>query len=192
MDNNNQKKSFSKKVIAFTTSVAFITAAVGISVAIASLTFTTNNLQSDTALTVDANGTLTIGNSTATLITIGRTGQLVAFPGNASTSGTFTISATGTPIVAHLSATGTVGPLTFVTPYLCTSSAITVNGATAGDAVYAAPTPTSTGVETFSSTVWSAYVSTTSMAAVRICVVSPTSGLITIGSQIWRADVWKH
>jgi hypothetical protein len=157
-------------------------------------------------------GTLLIGNSTTTGITIGRSGQTVSFPGNASTTGTATfLSAltqsggtaslatttvggsltinSGAPILKHLSATSSI---TFgvIASSSCATATMTVTGANAGDNVYAAPTPVASGIETVSAS-WSAYASSTSLIAIKAC--NPTiTNTASVAAEVWRADVWQH
>ncbi len=89
---NKQDGTFGKKVIAFITSFAFIASAIGVSVALAAITFSNTSITGDSSLVslliggggmVDsaASSTLFIGNSNATTLTLGRGGQLAAFPG---------------------------------------------------------------------------------------------------------------
>ncbi len=138
-----------------------------------------------------AAGTLLIGNSTTTGITIGRAGQTVTFPGNASTSGTFVIGGGGTPIVTHLSASSTVnfGAIASTT---CVYQPLTATGTVAGDSVYAAPIPTASGIETSTNTLWVAYASTTNIVAIKACNIGTGSSFTPSATQIWRVDVWRH
>ncbi len=112
---NLQGSTFGRKVIAGVTSVAFITAAVGVSVAIAAITFSNTSMTGDSSfisLLIGATGgidstassTVLIGNQNATTITVGRTGQSVSFPGNVTITGTRAIGG-GTAIITEVCAT---------------------------------------------------------------------------------------
>ncbi|KKW16092.1 MAG: hypothetical protein UY56_C0022G0001 [Parcubacteria group bacterium GW2011_GWA1_50_14] len=58
----------------------------GAGVAGAALTFTATQFTGDGALTINASTTMNIGTTDTTVITVGRAGQTVAFPGNVSSS----------------------------------------------------------------------------------------------------------
>lgn len=138
---------------------------------------------------IDRSGVISIGTSTATTMTVGRSGQNVIFPGNASSTGTFSIGATGKPISGHLSATSSI---TFgvIASSTCQTATVTVTGANAGDTTVATPTPVSNGIDT-ASTTWNGWVSSSGTVTVRAC--NPTgSNTVSIAAQTWRADVWQH
>ena len=59
----------------------------GASIAVASLTFTGTSISGDSGVLIDSSSTISIGTSTATGITIGRSGQTTTFPGNVSIVG---------------------------------------------------------------------------------------------------------
>src|SRR3989344_967900 len=261
---NYKKQSFYKKVIAFLSSVGFITAAFGVSVTLGALTFSATEIQSDGTLVIDStstmsvgassattitigrsgqvvqfrgsisssiidisstisigtasatiitigratttvsfpgvvsssridgSGEMTIGTSTATAINIGRSGQYVRFLGNVSTTGSFTFSATGTPVLQNLSVTSSIDFEVLDGP-ICSSTPFSLAGAVVGDIAMASPLATLpvTGIEAFSSTSWSAYVSSSDIVAVRVCFNNVSSS-IDIGAQIWRVSVWKY
>ncbi len=141
------------------------------------------------SINIDRSGTIAIGTSSATTITIGRSGQNVVFPGNASTTGTFTVGGGGAPIVRHLSATSSI---TFgvIASTTCSIATASVTNATSGDAVVATPLPVASGIDTVSST-WSAWVSASNTVTVRAC--NPTfSNTASVAAQTWRFDVWQH
>src|SRR3989344_1300592 len=225
---NYKKQSFYKKVIAFLSSVGFITAAFGVSVTLGALTFSATEIQSDGTLVIDStstmsvgassatiitigratttvsfpgvvsssridgSGEMTLGTSTATAINIGRSGQYVRFLGNVSTTGSFTFSATGTPVLQNLSVTSSIDFEVLDGP-ICSSTPFSLAGAVVGDIAMASPLATLpvTGIEAFSSTSWSAYVSSSDIVAVRVCFNNVSSS-IDIGAQIWRVSVWKY
>ena len=58
----------------------------GISIASAALTFSGSNISGDGAINIDGANTISIGNSTATGITIGKTAQTLTLPGNLNLS----------------------------------------------------------------------------------------------------------
>src|ERR1019366_9792425 len=84
------KSKQARNLTAFVASVFFISAAVGVSFAFASLTFTGTNITGDSGTTIDATGTITVGASSATGITIGRSGITATFPGTVTITGTTT------------------------------------------------------------------------------------------------------
>jgi len=138
---------------------------------------------------IDATGNMEIGTSTATNIRIGRAGQFVSLQGNASTSGSFAISATGTPIIAHLSSSSVIGFGALIGA-TCQDTAVTSTGASVGDVVLiGAPAVGTSSVP--SGLGWYGYVSSTDIVVIRGCnnLVSST---ITTNSSTWRVDVWKH
>src|ERR1017187_6021308 len=59
----------------------------GASVAFAALTFSGTSITGDSNSIIDATGTISIGASSATGITIGRSNQTTSFPGNVSIAG---------------------------------------------------------------------------------------------------------
>src|ERR1017187_9600617 len=59
----------------------------GVSIAFASLTFSGTSITGDSNSIIDATGTISIGASSATGITIGRSNQTTSFPGNVSIAG---------------------------------------------------------------------------------------------------------
>jgi hypothetical protein len=83
-------KSKARNLGAFIASVFFVSLAVGASLAFASLTFTGTNITGDSGTIIDATGTITIGASSATGITVGRSGITATFPGTVTITGTTT------------------------------------------------------------------------------------------------------
>jgi len=82
--NKSMKKIFSS----FTIPIIIIAiAACGASIAFASLTFTGTNITGDANAIIDTAGTVSIGTSTATGITIGRTGVTTTIAGSIKASG---------------------------------------------------------------------------------------------------------
>jgi hypothetical protein len=59
----------------------------GVSIAFAALTFSGTSITGDSNSVIDATGTISIGTSTATGITIGRTGVTTTFPGTVAVTG---------------------------------------------------------------------------------------------------------
>lgn len=81
---------FTKKSLALVSSIVFVAITVTVSVAFASLTFNGTSINGDSNSSVDATGTITIGASSATGITIGRAGITATFPGTVTITGTTT------------------------------------------------------------------------------------------------------
>src|ERR1035441_1028566 len=67
-----------------------MSAVVVVSFAFASLTFTGTNITGDSGTIIDATGTITIGASSATGITVGRSGITATFPGTVTITGSTT------------------------------------------------------------------------------------------------------
>lgn len=131
---------------------------------------------------IDRSGVISIGTSSATTVTIGRSGQAVSVNSSLSVGG-------GTAISKHISATSS---LTFgvIASTTCASRTATVTGANATDTVVATPTPVASGIDT-ASTTWVAWLSSAGQATVRAC--NPTfSNTASIAAQTWRFDVWQH
>src|ERR1017187_9955415 len=84
------KSKQARNLTAFVASVFFISAVVGVSFAFASLTFTGTNITGDSGTIIDATGTITIGASSATGITVGRSGITATFPGTVTITGSTT------------------------------------------------------------------------------------------------------
>ena len=76
-----------KKIIAFVGSFWFIFAAVGVSVALATLTLGGSSITGDSNSTIDATGTISIGPSQATGIQIGHSNITSTFPGDVVVDG---------------------------------------------------------------------------------------------------------
>ncbi len=70
------------KISAFLLAFLFVMAVVGVSAASASLTFTNNNVTGDNGATIDASGTVSIGTSQASGITIGSPSNLTTLTGS--------------------------------------------------------------------------------------------------------------
>src|ERR1039458_8269386 len=62
----------------------------GVSIAFASLTFSGTGISGDSGVVVDGSGTITIGTSSSTAITIGRSGITATFPGTVTITGSTT------------------------------------------------------------------------------------------------------
>lgn len=79
------KKTFFDK-IKKSVGLTLLLLVLSVSVAAAALTFTGTQLTGDGALTINASTTMNLGTSETTVITIGRAGQTVSFPGSVSSS----------------------------------------------------------------------------------------------------------
>src|ERR1039457_2568907 len=84
------KSKQARNLTAFVASVFFISAVVGVSFAFASLTFTGTNITGDSGMIIHATGTIKIGASSSTGITIGRSGITATFPGTVTITGSTT------------------------------------------------------------------------------------------------------
>lgn len=76
-----------RRLPAFVISLIIVAIAGGVSIAFASLTFTATSITGDSNTLVDTTGTISIGASSATGITIGRSGITATFPGTATITG---------------------------------------------------------------------------------------------------------
>jgi hypothetical protein len=95
------------------------------------------------------------------------------------------------PILKHLSlAVGNLISSQIGAGSCGTYGTITINGATTGNTVLAAPTPVSGGIESTDLS-WNAYVSTDNTILIRACNLS-SSNVNTPDTQTWRIDVWGH
>jgi hypothetical protein len=79
-----------RKLPTFVLAIIIASVAGGVSIALASLTFTGTSITGDTNSTIDATGTISIGATSATGITIGRSGITATFPGTVTITGTTT------------------------------------------------------------------------------------------------------
>lgn len=142
---------------------------------------------------IDRSGTISIGTSSATTITLGRSGQTLNINSSlsavTSTVTALTVGSGGTNISKHFSTTSS---LTFgvIASTTCASLSAAVSGANATDTVIATPTPVASGIDTVSTT-WVAWISGTGTSTVRAC--NPTfSNTASVAAQTWRFDVWQH
>jgi hypothetical protein len=78
------------RLIVFASALGAAALAGSVLIAFASLTFTGTTISGDTNSAIDATGTVTIGASSATGITIGRSGITATFPGTVTITGTTT------------------------------------------------------------------------------------------------------
>src|ERR1017187_5785302 len=85
---HDKSSHLKSRLIFFAAIIGLAVLAGGVSFAFASLTFTGTNISGDSAVVIDGSSTISIGTSTATGITIGRSGATTTFPGNLSITGT--------------------------------------------------------------------------------------------------------
>lgn len=95
----------------------------------------------------------------------------------------------GTAITKHLSGTAVLD-FNSIPNNSCLSMTMTVTGAAVGDSVYVSPSAVTGGIETFTSTSWNGYVSSTNTVTVRACKLG--TGTVDPAGQTWRADIWQH
>lgn len=79
-----------RRSLSLIVSIAIATLSVGVSVAFASLVFNGTSITGDSNSTLDATGTITIGATQTTGITVGHSGITATFPGTVSITGTTT------------------------------------------------------------------------------------------------------
>lgn len=145
------------------------------------------------AVTIDvgagavANGTITVGGTNASALAIGRSTVTTSI--NGITDANNLKIGSGTTILKHLSASGSITAGATLPSTCGAAGTITVTGANAGDTAIGTPTPVSGGIET-KSMVWNAYVSAADTVTIRVCNISALS--VTPSTQTWRADVWQH
>jgi len=113
-------------------------------------------------------------------------------------TGNVTIGTGGTPIVKHLSFTGSLNILSVAGGSCGNTTLASLTGVTTGDTVTATPTVPAGGADGIETTTlsWNAYVSTTDSGAngvitLRACNVNAVTAADP-GAQTWRFDVWKH
>jgi len=150
---NKKDNKFQRKIISFITSFAFITAVAGASVALAALTFTSNNISSDGALTLSAAaGALNLSGTASSTLDLGAGSTLFLQTTNngpiTAGGGLFTVS-------GNLTATGTVTAAAFVASSSVINgslnasssavSSLTVNGGSAITKIKCATTSLSVG-----------------------------------------------
>lgn len=87
---HDSSRNLKRKVITLVTSIGIVMLTVGISVAFASLVLNSTSITGDTNSAIDATGTISIGASSATGITIGNGSSTVSFPGAATFSSNVT------------------------------------------------------------------------------------------------------
>lgn len=170
---------------------------------------------------IDRSGVISIGTSSATTITIGRSGQALSVNSGLTAGANFLVNGTSTlatTTIASLRVTGTstlsgavgmgaltVGSGTAIAKHISATSSLTfgVIASTTCKAFTATVTganATDTLVATPApvasgidtvSSTWVAWLSATSEATVRAC--NPTfSNTASVAAQTWRLDVWQH
>jgi hypothetical protein len=120
----NAPRISARKVPAFVSSFLFVLFAVSVSTAFAALTLNGTSISGDSNSTIDASGTVTIGASQATGITIGRSGVTTTLPGNLQITGTCVGCFTAN---GDLSGTGSSQTVTHIQGVSVTSTSPTMN-----------------------------------------------------------------
>ncbi len=95
----------------------------------------------------------------------------------------------GTAITKHLSATAVLD-FPAIPNNSCSSLTLTVTGAAVGDSVSASPSAVAGGIETFTTTSWNAFVSSTNTVTARACKIGTNT--VNPSGQTWRVDIWQH
>lgn len=164
----------------WTSTPTFATTTVSTQLSVPTIITASGNLTLNPASDVDVSAKL--------LLNIGSSTTDFTSGGGLTLGGSLAIGG-GSAITQHLSATGSI---TFgvIASSSCATQTMTVTGASAGDGVYAAPTPVASGIETVSAA-WSSYVSSTNLVAVKACNPA-VANTASVAAQVWRADVWKH
>ena len=133
-------------------------------------------------LFVYPSGNVAIGNGgDVARLAVGDTAQF-----QVSSSGAVTIGA-GTPILSHLSVTGSIALADF-NPNSCQTVSLVATGASDGDTVALGIPSVLSAVDGLT---WFGFVGSQDTASIRICN-STTSAVTNLPSGIMRVDIWKH